>query len=186
METKVPFYNIVNIFLPGLVFIGSGALLFLGEVKGIATQITQLGSAGLEVLVTVALFAIAYEVGYIMFRLGAVAVEPVLKKAFGWVDYNDFITAEKKSEKAHDKLEMLSREYGFARTQIMLFVTLIVLTIVKIFIAKSPITMVWTMVCIGCGVLFTITTRGHMKRIQKAVTRYLAPSTAESEGNANA
>jgi hypothetical protein len=68
----------------------------------------------------------------------------------------------------------------------MLFVTLIALTIAKIFIAKSAITMVWTMVCTGCEVLFAIAGRGHMESRQKAVTRHLAPSTAESEGNANA
>jgi hypothetical protein len=185
MEIKVPFYNIVNIILPGLVLIGSGLLLFLNEAKDIATQISKLGSAGLEVLVTVSLFAIAYEVGYIIFRLGAVSVEPILKKMFSWADYNDFLKAGKTSEKAHDKLEMLSREYGFARTQIMLFAILILLTIAKSIINKSPIILILTAICVGCGVLFTVTAGRQMKRTQKAVTQYLASGTAESEGGIN-
>jgi len=179
MEIKVPFYNIVNIFLPGLVLIGSAALLFLDNVKELVIKITDIGSAGLEVLVTVSLFAIAYEVGYIVFRLGSVAVEPILKKMFGWVDYNDFIKAGKTSEKAHEKLEMLSREYGFAVTQIMLFIALAVLTGVQ--------TQWWFMgISIAVVVLFGATARGHMNRTKKAVAQYLAPSTSESEGGANA
>lgn len=128
METKVPFYNIVNILLPGLVFIGTGMFLFLNEIKVLATEITSLGSAGLEVLLTVSVLAIAYEVGYIIFRIGATAIEPILKKMFGWAEYKDFIAAAKTSDKAHDRLDMLSCEYGYARTQITLFIALSIVT----------------------------------------------------------
>ena len=162
METKVPFYNIVNIFLPGLVLLGSSVLLFLDEVKTLVHSITNLGSTGLEILV-----------GYIIFRLGSAAIEPLLKKMFGWVEYSDFIAAGKTSEKAHDKLEMLSREYGYARTQITLFIALTVLTGVR--------TQWWFMfVCILCVGLFTLTARGHMKKTQKAVKQYLRASCSES------
>ena len=172
METKVPFYNIVNIFLPGLVLLGSSVLLFLDEVKTLVQSITNLGSTGLEILVTVSLFAIAYEVGYIIFRLGSAAIEPLLKKMFGWVEYSDFIAAGKTSEKAHDKLEMLSREYGYARTQITLFIALAVLTGVR--------TQWWFMfIFILCVGLFTLTARGHMKKTQKAVKQYLPASCGE-------
>lgn len=173
METKVPFYNIVNIFLPGLVLLGSSVLLFFDEVKTLVQAITNLGSTGLEILVTVSLFAIAYEVGYIIFRLGSAAIEPLLRKMFGWAEYSDFIAAGKTSEKAHDKLEMLSREYGYARTQITLFIALAVLTGVR--------TQWWFMVvCILCVGLFTLTARGHMKKTQKAVKQYLSTSCGES------
>jgi hypothetical protein len=166
METKVPFYNVVNVFLPGLVLLGSCVLLFLDEVKALVQAVTNLGSTGLEVLVTVSLFAIAYEVGYIIFRIGSAVIEPLLKKMFGWAEYSDFIAAGKTSEKAHDKLEMLSREYGYARTQITLFIALAVLTGVR--------TQWWFMVvCIFCVGLFTLTARGHMKKTQKAVKQYL-------------
>lgn len=175
METKVPFYNIVNVFLPGLVLLGSCVLLFLDELKTYVLAVTNLGSTGLEVLVTVSLFAIAYEVGYIIFRLGSAVIEPLLKKIFGWAEYSDFIAAGKTSEKAHDKLEMLSREYGYARTQITLFIMLSVLTGIG--------TQWWLMVvCILCVGLFTLTARGHMKKTQKAVKQYLSASSGESEG----
>ena len=166
METKVPFYNAINIFLPGLALIGSAVLLFLDDVKSIAKTITDLGSAGLETLVTVSLFAVAYEIGYIIFRLGAIAIEPILKKMFGWADYKDFITAGKTSEKAYKKLEMFSREYGYARTQIGLLTALSILTCVKMYW--------WLMVgCLICVVIFVLTARGHMKKIQDTVKQYL-------------
>jgi len=175
METKVPFYNIVNIFLPGLVLLGSSVLLFLDKVKTLVQAVTNLGSTGLEVLITVSLFAIAYEVGYIIFRLGSAVIEPLLKKMFGWAEYSDFIAAGKTSEKSHDKLEMLSREYGYARTQTTLFITLSVLTGIR--------TQWWLMVvCILCVGLFTLTAREHMKKTQKAVKQYLPASSGESEG----
>ncbi|MDR0696328.1 MAG: hypothetical protein LBF68_02115 [Christensenellaceae bacterium] len=179
MEAKVPFYNIVNIFLPGLVLIGSCVLLFLDEVKTLVDKVTNIGSAGLEVLITVSLFAIAYEVGYIMFRLGSAIVEPILKKTFGWADYNDFIKAGKSSDKAHDKLETLSREYAFARTQVMLFIALAVLTGIRM--------QWWFMgICVAVAVLFVCTARGHMKRTQKAVTQYLTAPTTETKVATNA
>ena len=166
MEIKVPFYNIVNIFLPGLVLLGSSILLFFDEVKTLMLSITNFGSTGLEILVTVSLFAIAYEIGYIIFRLGSLAVEPLLKKMIEWTEYRDFIAAEKTSKKAHDKLEMLSREYGYLRTQITLFIVLAVLTGVRT-------QWCFMVVCILCIVVFTLSTCGHMKKIQKIVKQYL-------------
>lgn len=174
METKVPFYNIVNIFLPGLVFIGSCILLFLDETKVFVDSVTALGSTGLEVLITVSCFAIAYEVGYFIFRLGAVGIEPILKKLFGWTDYKEFIAAGKTGEKAYKKLDMLSQEYGYSRTQITLFIALAVLTGVK--------THWWIMgVCIFFVILFVLTARGHMIKIQTAVVQYLAVNNIENK-----
>ncbi len=176
METRVPFYNIVNIFLPGLVLLGSSVLLFIDDAKTLAQEITNLGSTGLEVLVTVSLFAIAYEVGYVIFRLGSAVIEPLLKMMFGWAEYSDFIAAGKTSGKAHDKLEMLSREYGYARTQITLFIALAVLTCVR----KHW----WFMgACVLCAGLFALTARGHMRKTQDAVKQYLPASCGESEAD---
>jgi hypothetical protein len=175
MEIKVPFYNIVNIFLPGLVLLGSCVMLFLDEVKAFVETVTNLGSTGLEVLVTVSLFAIAYEIGYIIFKLGSAAIEPILKKLFGWAEYSNFVAAEKTSEKASEKHEMLSREYGYARTQITLFIALAVLTGIR--------EHWWIMGgCVACVVLFTLAARGQMKRTQTAVKQYLPMSDRESEG----
>ncbi|MDR0840080.1 MAG: hypothetical protein LBN26_01670 [Christensenellaceae bacterium] len=171
METKVPFYNVVNILLPGLVFIGAGMFLFYDEVKVLAAAVTSLGSAGLEVLVVVAALAVAYEVGYIFFRLGVTAIEPLLKKMFGWTDYEKFVAAKKAGAKS---LGTLSREYSYALTQITLFIALAVITGIK---------MQWWLMgaAILFVVLFTLTAKGHIKNIRITVNKYLP--TQESEAN---
>ena len=167
METKMPFYGIVNNFLPGLVLIGAYALMFFDDVRFLVEAITDLGSTGLEILVTVSLFALAYEIGYIIFRLGAALIEPILMKSFGWAEYADFIAASKTSEKAGSRLKMLSREYGYARTRIMLFVILALLTI----IANDW----WLLgICLFCVLLFSISARSYMKKTQTAVKQYLS------------
>ena len=167
MKIKIPYYSIINIFLPGLMFTGSVILLFLGDVKILVNAITEVDSVGLEIVITVSIFAIAYEVGYVLHRLGAAVAEPILKKVFGWVDYNDFVLAGKIGVKAYEKLDMLSREYGFARTQIALFVVLSVFT---------GICMQWWLMagCFICTVLLILTARSFMKKTQTAVTQYLA------------
>ena len=164
METKIPFYHVVNILLPGLVFIGSSVFLFTDEIRDFVIRISDFGSAGLEVLLTVASLAIAYEVGYIIFRLGAVIIEPLLKKVFGWTDYSKFVAAQKAGAKS---LEMLSREYGYARTRITLFIMIMVI---------SGIRSCWilTGLCLLCVVLFALTAREHIKKTIITVNRYLS------------
>jgi len=170
METKVPFYNVVNILLPGLVFIGSSVFLFFDEVKGLVIKITALESAGLEVLLAIASLAIAYESGYIIFRLGALFIEPLLKKMFGWVDYGRFVAAQKAGAKS---LEMYSREYGFARTHCTLFIALAIITGMRTH-------WVLMVLCMLCVVLFTLTTREHINRTIVTVNHYLATSSGKN------
>jgi hypothetical protein len=96
---------------------------------------------------------------------------------FGWAEYKDFITAGKTSEKAHQKLEMLSREYGYTRTHLTLFMVRALLTGIQ--------THWWIMgACILFVVLFTITARGHIKKTQDAVNHYL-PANGNESGDRN-
>ena len=86
---------------------------------------------------------------------------------FGWTKHSYFISAGKTSEKAYNKLETLSREYGYARTQITLFLTLTIIT--------GSQNNWWLMgICLLCLLLFTLTSRGHMKKMQTSVNQYLA------------
>ena len=148
-------------------------MLFLNEVKIFAKTVADLGSTGLEVLVTVSLFAVAYSVGYIMFRIGATGIEPLLKKVFGWVEYKDFIAAGKTNKNAFEKLELLSREYSYARTHITLSAAITVLAGIR--------EVWWLMVsCILCLVLFVLTARRHMKKIKTAVLEYLESCSREN------
>ena len=165
LETKIPFYNVVNIFLPGLAFVGSVVLLFPDKVRSVTLTLLEAGSAGLEVLVLICCFAIAYEVGYIIFRFGAVVVEPLLKKLFGWTPYEQFVAAQKAGAKS---LNMLSREYAYSRTQITLFIALA---------GATGISKHWGLLFISiiCAILFVLTARGHMKKIAITVKKYAEP-----------
>ena len=160
MEVKAPFYNVVNILLPGLVFIGASVLIFLDDFIDIAERIIAIGSAGLEALLTIAVLAIAYQVGYIIFRLGAMFIEPLLKKMFGWTSYGEFVEVQKAG-----RLDMLSREYAYARTHIALFIALAVMAGIR----AHWIPMI---LCLLCVALFALTARGHIKKIAITVNSY--------------
>lgn len=173
LETRVPFYSIVNIFLPGLTLVGSLVLLFLDKVKDLASTLLDIGSAGLEVIVSIACFAIAYEVGYIVFRFGAIAIEPLLKMLFGWTPYDQFVAAQKAGAKS---LSMLSREYAYARTHIALFFILAIAT---------GISKQWCFfgISIACILLFSFTARGHMKKIATTTKKFTEVTPIKQKGN---
>ena len=163
MDVKIPFYNITNIFLPGLVFTGSCILLFIDKIKVIVNSISELSNTGLEILIIISSIGIAYEVGYIIFRLGAILIEPILKKMFDLAPYERFVAAKKAG--AEQSLDMLSREYGYTRTRITLFILLS---------ATTGLNSHWMLmvVCILCVVLFTLTVRGHIQKILTTVETY--------------
>lgn len=164
MDIKVPFYSIINILMPGLVLTGSIIFLFLDEVADLILRIASLENIGLEILLTVVALAIAYEVGYIIFRLGASVIEPILKKVFGWVSYDKFVAAKKSGATS---LDMLSREYSYARTHIVLFIAMSILTGLREH---------WIIMglCIACVILFVITARNHINKIITTVEIYLS------------
>jgi len=169
MDIKIPLYNILNIFLPGLILIVTCVFLFFSEARTLAEAVGDIGSTGFEIVVTVSLFAVAYKIGYIVFKIGAIAIEPLLKRMFWWTDYNLFVAAGKTSEKAHDKLETLSREYGYVRTQIALCAVLALLAGIR--------GQWWLLICcVFCVILFTISVHGHMRKIHLAVTEYMSTS----------
>lgn len=171
METKVPFYSIINILVPGLIFIGAGVFAFFNEVEEMVVRIAALDNMGFEILLTVASLAVAYEVGYVIFRLGAAIIEPLLQKMFGWATYENFAAAKRAGAKS---LDMLSREYGYSRTHISLFIALAILMGVRGH---------WIIVifCIACVVLFVLAARSYIKKTIDTVNIYLKPQI-ESEG----
>jgi hypothetical protein len=164
METKVPFYHIVNIFLPGLIFSASCILLFIDEAKAFIDYISAFDSTGFEVLITISCIAIVYEVGYIIFRLGEESVERIFKITPNWTKYERFVAAQKAGATS---LEMLSREYGYARTHIILFFILLIIALTKL---------CWILfgICIFCIILFSLTALGHIKKTKDTVNIYLA------------
>ncbi|MBU9744256.1 hypothetical protein KTH81_10530 [Lachnospiraceae bacterium ASD3451] len=131
MEVKVPFYNILNIFLIGLVFIGGCLIIFPDTVVAIfSSDIIKTLGAGPEIVITVCTFAVAYEVGLIINRTGSVILEPILKK-IKFIPFNDNYTLFNQKKKEYPIMNTLSREYALSRTGIALFLSLLILSAVE-------------------------------------------------------
>lgn len=130
METKIPFYNVVNMLLTGFVFIGGIIVIFPVEVIQLfENPIIKNLSTMSEILLTFSAFALVYEIGLLINRIGAIFLEPILKKTKFIPfdnDYNKF--TRKKIE--FPTLGTLSREYALSRTQSMLFLILVVICLI--------------------------------------------------------
>lgn len=160
MEIKIPFYNILNMFLTGLVFIGGCVIIFPDTATAVLNSeiIKNLGT-GPEIVITVCAFAIAYEVGLIINRAGSVILEEILKR-FKLIPFIDNYILFNQKKKEYPIISTLSREYALSRTGIVLFFALLVLS----FVGSK-----WIMAII-CGIITTIyffSCKKHASKIVK-------------------
>lgn len=131
MEIKVPFYNILNMFLTGLVFIGGCLVIFQDFAFALfSNDIIENISAGPEIVITVCIFAVAYEVGLIINRIGSVIIEPFLK-FIKLIPFNDNYALFNQKKKEYSIMRILSREYALSRTGIVLFLLLLILSFIE-------------------------------------------------------
>lgn len=158
MEIKIPFYNILNMFLTGLVFIGGCAIIFPEYALAVLNNdiVRSLGT-GPEIVITVCAFAVAYEVGLIINRIGSVIIEDFLK----WrklIPFNDDYLLFNEKKKQYPIMNTLSREYALSRTGIALFLSLLVL---------AAVALKWQL-AIGCAVItavYYLSCRKHSAKI---------------------
>ena len=129
MEIKIPLYNILNMFLTGLVFIGGCVIIFPETAVAVLNSefIKSMGT-GPEIVVTVCTFAIAYEVGLIINRTGSVILDEFLKRT-KLIPFNDDYVLFNQKKKEYPIMSTLSREYALSRTGIVLFLFLLVLSV---------------------------------------------------------
>lgn len=151
MEFKVPFYNILNMFLTGLVFIGGCLIIFPDTVVEISNcGIIKSFGAGPEIVITVCTFAVAYEVGLIINRTGSVILAPFLKMT-KLIPFDDDYALFNKKKKEYPIMSTLSREYALSRTGIVLFLSLFILSITKekcsLAVIYAVITVVYFLSC---------------------------------------
>lgn len=143
MEIKVPFYNILNMFLTGLVFIGGCLVIFQDfTVALFSNDIIENISAGPEIVITVCIFAVAYEVGLIINRIGSVIIEPFLK-FIKLIPFNDNYALFNQKKKEYSIMRILSREYALSRTGIVLFLLLLILSFIE---KKFFLTVIFTVI----------------------------------------
>jgi len=131
MEIRIPFYNILNMFLTGLVFIGGCVIIFPDTaVTVLSSDIIKNLGAGPEIVVTVCTFAVAYEVGLIINRTGSVILEPFLKRT-RLIPFNDNYILFNQKKKEYPIMSTLSREYALSRTGVVLFLSLLILSVLE-------------------------------------------------------
>ena len=158
MEIKIPFYNILNMFLTGLVFIGGCVIIFPEYTLTVLNNeiIKNLGT-GPEIIITVCAFAAAYEVGLIINRVGSVIIEPLLK-CIKLIPFNDNYVLFNEKKKQYPIMNTLSREYALSRTGIVLFLTLFVLSLVA---SKRPLAIAYAVI----SVIYYLSCRKHSAKI---------------------
>lgn len=158
MEIKIPFYNILNMFLTGLVFLGGCVIIFPKYTLTVLNNeiIKNLGT-GPEIIIAVCAFAAAYEVGLIINRAGSVIIEPPLKYR-KLIPFNDNYVLFNEKKKQYPIMDTLSREYALSRTGIALFLALLTL---------ASIAREWT-IAIACAVItivYYLSCRKHSSKI---------------------
>ena len=158
MEVKVPFYNIVNMFLTGLVFLG--AVVFLipeTAIEVLDSPFIAKASAGSDLVGVVCVFAIAYEAGLIVNRIGSVLIEWCLRK-LKWIPFDDDYAKFNRKQEKHRIMQTLSREYALSRTGIALFLILAILAL----FSRKPL---FAIFAFFIAMIYLVSCRKHAKKI---------------------
>ena len=176
METNIPFYNILNMFLTGLVFIGGYSIIFPECILTVLNNeiIKSLGT-GPEIVITVCAFAAAYEVGLIINRVGSVVVESFLKWR-KWIPFNDNYVLFNSKKKKYPIMNILSREYALSRTGIALFFSLFILALTA---RKWPI----AMACAAITLTYYLSCRKHSAKIMELMESTESINKESTENN---
>lgn len=155
--TKITSYNLFNNLLPGIVFVQIFQRIF---DKNVLTDKT------LENLF------IYYFAGTIISRIGSVVVEDFLKKInfVKFAPYNDYIEAEKKDE----KLKILNEVNNMYRTFSGLFLTIIILYLLKFILNKIGIVddCLMGVFIVGLFLLFVFSYKKQVGYIKKRVQKF--------------
>ncbi len=128
MEIKIPFYNILNMFLTGLIFIGCCILLFPQYMlEFLSNNVFTSIQTGLEIIIVVSFLAISYEIGLVINRIGSVAIEPFLKKT-KLIPFDDDYKLYNRAREKFSIFSTLAREYALSRTSVALFLVLSIIS----------------------------------------------------------
>ncbi|MFR9496371.1 MAG: hypothetical protein SNG81_08370 [Rikenellaceae bacterium] len=129
MEIKIPFYNILNMFLTGLIFAGCCVFIFYDQIIDNPTieKIMNISTA-FNIIFVSAFYAIIYEFGYIIHRMGSM-VESCFRK-LKFIPFNDDYKKFNERKKDYPIMEVLSREYSLSRTSFTLFFIILIISLI--------------------------------------------------------
>lgn len=147
-------------FLTGLVFLGGCAMIYPDYTMAVLNnEIVKSLEVGPEIIVTVCAFAVAYEVGLIINRMGSVIIETILKK-FKLIPFNDDYVLFNEKKKEYPIMSTLSREYALSRTGIALFLALLVMALIA---ARCLL----SVACFLIALVYYLSCRKHSGKIVK-------------------
>ncbi|MFB6468534.1 hypothetical protein ACE38V_17325 [Cytobacillus sp. Hz8] len=158
METKIPFYNILNMLLTGFIFVGCCIFIYINTFLHllISNAFPKI-SFGSETIITISFFSVIYEIGYIINRIGSIVTEPILKKTKAIPFDNDYKKFND-CKKQYPILSTLSREYALSRTTLTLF---LITTVLAAFQKQWILALIFILI----AVLFSLSCRKHAKKI---------------------
>jgi hypothetical protein len=131
MESKIPFYNLVNMFLIGIVFISGCFIAFKNEMTTAIISAypftTILKEFNFTFIFSVIITTLAYMAGLIINRFSSVVVEEILILCKIISNHEKDYKRFNDCRKENTFLYTLSREYGLSRGNFTLWFLLAIL-----------------------------------------------------------
>lgn len=131
MESKIPFYNIINMFLIGIVFLIAFFLVFYNFTVDLINQYPIFINFCLDfkLITYIIIIGVIYEIGLIINRISSIVIESLFIK-FKFINignyskFNDY-------KKGNSFLYTLSREYASARSSFTLWLILFIMFLIN-------------------------------------------------------
>ena len=132
MKGKIPFYNIVNMFFVGCVFVIFTIPFFIGAIDLDATKKYSEIMSNWTGIISVAAIAAMFEIGFIINRLGSIIIEPlyVILKIWPREKYDAKISEISQS---NAKFQSMITELNLMRSHIMIC---LIILITALFLGK--------------------------------------------------
>lgn len=125
METKIPYYDVLNKLLIGLAFIGATLVLYFSHF----IESYNLVGAHFNSIILLFILALSYYIGLIINRIGSL-FESIFK-TIHLLPFDNNYTKYNDAEKKYPKMLILSREYAVSRTSFVLFLILGIMTLLE-------------------------------------------------------
>lgn len=132
MKEKIPFYNIVNMFFVGCVFVIFTIPFFIGAIDLDATKKYSEIMSNWTGIISVVAIAAMFEIGFIINRLGSIIIEPlyVILKIWPREKYDAKISEISQS---NAKFQSMITELNLMRSHIMIC---LIILIAALFLGK--------------------------------------------------
>ncbi len=172
MNIQVPFYNVLNVFLLGIIFIcGISGILWESEPEIFRQIITLEIPKSWGYIIAILVIGFIYEIGYIVNRIGSLFIEPILQRNIPFKNYKGFNQLKEKNP----ILEVLSREYALCRGHIALWSILLIIYLLHkliIIVLSQKFLCKWIVLpfaMIGIIVIFCLSMKKYAQKIQQLV-----------------